>query len=162
MLDDQVYLYPEALLADAEHVYVAWQFVDQRKEHLDEDNPDGAVSDFITELDHNGKILHTVNIRELKNVAYPEEYIRSELAANGYKKDEKTFIKPEDLTEADIQYAIEHHWKTTVQVDEEYIRYDGADFYLNDYTTLYRISREELFGDMNAKPLLYVRVQKVR
>ena len=162
MLDDQVYLYPEALLADAEHVYVAWQFVDQRKEHMDEDHPDGAVSDFITELDHDGKILHTVNIRELKNVAYPEEYIRSELAANGYKKDEKTFIKPEELTEADIQDAIEHHWKTTVQVDEEYIRYDGADFYLYDYTTLYRISREELFGDMNAKPLLYLRVQKVR
>ncbi len=160
MLDDQAFLYPEALLADAEHVYIAWQFVDQRKDHPDDDDAEGAVSDFITELDHDGKILHTANLGEMKNITYPEEYIRKHLAAQGYKKDENTIIKPEDLTEADIQDAIAHFRKPTVQGSEEYLRYDGTDFYFYDYTTLYRISREELFGDMNAKPLLIQSVQK--
>ena len=118
------------------------------------------VSEYITELDHDGRILHTANLGEMKNIEYPEEYIRAQLASGGYHKDEKTYIRPEDLTEADIQYAIAHNWKPSVSGDEELIRYDGADFYFDDQTSVYRISREELFGDMNAKPLFIRWVKK--
>ena len=158
--NEQAGFFPEALLADADHVYVTWQLSDHRFKQKDEVQMNNPVSEYIAELDHDGKILHTANLGEMKNIEFPEEYIRAQLASDGYHKDEKTYIKPEDLTEEDIQYAIAHNWKPSVSGDEELIRYDGADFYFDDQTSVYRISREELFGDMNAKPLFIRWVKK--
>ncbi len=153
MLDKQkASMYLQAILADKEHVYVSWQFIDIRTEVKPEDEAN-YIFNYMAELDRDGNVLHVANLKEMKNIKYPEELIRHSLVESGYQKDKDTFIKPEDLTEADIQYAIEHHWQPGIDGSIENLRHDGTDFYFSDHITVYRVSREELFGDMNADPL---------
>lgn len=164
MLDEnKATLYVEKIVADAEHCYVFWQFEDRRHDLTDQ--PENTwMFNYVSELDTNGKLIKTVNFDDIKETVYPEPVTRDFLHSNGWYKTESTEdgeeyhrIAPDQLTDADYQDALSTSYKFQIDPWGKQIDYDGTDFYLKGGEIQYRISREELFGDMNIEALLVFR-----
>lgn len=135
------------IIAAEGYVYVPWNLNDFRDE-------DEALSyNYITRFDADGN-YETVDLGNAKGTELPEEYVRSYVAKNGYWDNKtETYTKPEDLTEADIQKAIKDQYIGSDPISSGSLFYDRGYFYFNEFRCVYRITQEELFGDMNVERL---------
>lgn len=135
------------IIAAEGYVYVPWNLND----HRDEDET--LSYNYITRFDADGN-YETVDLGNAKGTELPEDYVRSYVEKNGYWDNKtETCTKPEDLTEADIQKAIKDQYIGSQPLTFSSLAYDRGYFYFNEFRCVYRITQEELFGDMNVERL---------
>ena len=131
-------------------LYIPWCVNDYRKKD------EAAGYNYITRFDADGN-YETVDLGNAKGTDLPEEYVRSYVAKHGYWNNEDgtyIHIEPEDLTEADIQRAMKDNWLGKAGLTVASVTYDSGSFYFDEQRAVFRMTPDELFGDMNAELIL--------